>query len=106
MAKKKTGKQKLDLRSLLAADIQQAEQELRNLLTPSKEQVIRLRYGSRDDDASNKESSEGEVLQPGITRESIRQAEARSLRDLRDPERARKARIRLAQGEELPNERP
>ena len=56
-------------------------------LTESEEKVIRLRFGLEDGKARTLEEV-GQMF--GVTRERIRQIEAKALRKLRHPSRSRK----------------
>ncbi|MBO5924651.1 MAG: RNA polymerase sigma factor RpoD, partial [Clostridia bacterium] len=60
-----------------------------NTLTPREEKVLRLRYGI-DDGRIRTLEEVGEVF--GVTRERIRQIEAKALRKLRHPNRTKKLR--------------
>src|SRR5207248_6283647 len=62
-------------------------------LSPKEEKVIRMRFGIGCD----REHTLGEIGQEfDVTRERIRQIEAKALRQLRAPERARRLRALLA----------
>jgi len=64
-------------------------------LSPKEEKVIRLRFGI----GGEREHTLGEIGQEfEVTRERIRQIEAKALRQLRSPERARRLRALLAEG--------
>ena len=58
-------------------------------LTPREEKVLRLRFGLEDGKARTLEEVGKEFM---VTRERIRQIEAKALRKLRHPSRAKKLR--------------
>ena len=58
-----------------------------NTLTPREEKVLRLRFGLEDGRARTLEEVGGVF---DVTRESIRQIEAKALRKLRHPSRSKK----------------
>ena len=58
-----------------------------NTLTPREEMVIRLRYGLDD---ARPRTLEDVGKEFGVTRERIRQIEAKALRKLRHPNRSKK----------------
>ena len=58
-----------------------------NTLTPREEMVIRLRYGLDD---AHPRTLEDVGKEFGVTRERIRQIEAKALRKLRHPNRSRR----------------
>ena len=58
-----------------------------NTLTPREEMVIRLRYGLDD---AHPRTLEDVGKEFGVTRERIRQIEAKALRKLRHPNRSKK----------------
>ena len=63
--------------------------EVLHTLTPREEQVLRLRFGQED---GRQRTLEEVVQQFNITRERIRQIEAKALRKLRHPSRSKKLR--------------
>ena len=63
--------------------------EILDTLTPREEMVIRLRYGIDDGHPRTLEEVGKEF---GVTRERIRQIEAKALRKLRHPSRSKKLR--------------
>ena len=62
-------------------------QEVLHTLTPREEKVIRLRFGLEDGQAHTLEEVGKEF---NVTRERIRQIEAKALRKLRHPSRSKK----------------
>lgn len=67
--------------------LREALEEIISSLSDREEQVLRLRFGFGDDRARTLEEVGAEF---GVTRERIRQIEAKALRKLRHPTRARK----------------
>jgi RNA polymerase primary sigma factor len=65
-------------------------------LLPKEADILRLRFGLDDDDDRTLEEI-GQIL--GVTRERIRQIEAKALRKLRHPSRAERLRTFLANPE-------
>ena len=63
-------------------------------LSPKEEKVIRLRFGIGCEDANIRSKKSARNFD--VTRERIRQIEAKALRQLRSPERARHLRALLA----------
>ena len=69
--------------------LQQRIGEVLNTLTEREQQVLRMRFGLDDGEAHTLEDV-GKVF--GVTRERIRQIEAKALRKLRHPSRGKKLR--------------
>ena len=68
-------------------------EQVLNTLTPREERVLKMRFGLED----GTERTLEEVGQAfGVTRERIRQIEAKALRKLRHPSRSRRLRAFLA----------
>jgi RNA polymerase primary sigma factor len=73
-------------------DLQEQTESVLKTLTPREEQVIKMRFGVGD----GSERTLEEVGQSfGVTRERIRQIEAKALYKLRHPSRSRKLRAFL-----------
>jgi RNA polymerase primary sigma factor len=68
-------------------------EQVLNMLTPREERVIKMRFGLEDGTAHTLEEV-GQAF--GVTRERIRQIEAKALRKLRHPSRSRQLRAFLA----------
>jgi len=68
--------------------------EVLESLTPREQQVLRLRFGL-DDGRGRTLEEVGQVF--GVTRERIRQIEAKALRKLRHPSRSKKLKDFLEQ---------
>ena len=69
--------------------MKQALNDVLETITPREEKVIRLRFGL-DDGKERTLEQVGNVF--GVTRERIRQIEAKALRKLRHPTRSKKLR--------------
>ena len=73
----------------VAARLKEMTDQVLNMLTPREERVIKMRFGLED----GTEHTLEEVGQRfGVTRERIRQIEAKALRKLKHPSRSRKLR--------------
>ena len=75
--------------SLLASDVKTKTADILGTLSPSEEKVLRLRFGIGYDREHTLQEIGREFE---VTRERIRQIEAKALQALRDPERAKKLR--------------
>ena len=75
--------------SLLASDVKKKTADILGTLSPSEEKVLRLRFGIGYDREHTLQEIGREFE---VTRERIRQIEAKALQALRDPERAKKLR--------------
>ena len=76
-------------------EMKQALNDVLETITPREEKVIRLRFGL-DDGKERTLEQVGNVF--GVTRERIRQIEAKALRKLRHPSRSKKLRSFLYGG--------
>jgi RNA polymerase primary sigma factor len=75
---------------MISVNIQEQTKSVLKTLTPREEQVIKMRFGVGD----GSERTLEEVGQSfGVTRERIRQIEAKALHKLRHPSRSRKLRV-------------
>ena len=77
------------MESLLASDVKKKTADILGTLSPSEEKVLRLRFGIGYDREHTLQEIGREFE---VTRERIRQIEAKALQALRDPERAKKLR--------------
>jgi RNA polymerase primary sigma factor len=75
--------------TLLASDVKKKTADILGTLSPSEEKVLRLRFGIGYDREHTLQEIGREFE---VTRERIRQIEAKALQALRDPERAKKLR--------------
>ena len=75
--------------TLLASDVKTKTADILGTLSPSEEKVLRLRFGIGCDREHTLQEIGREFE---VTRERIRQIEAKALQALRDPERAKKLR--------------
>ena len=71
----------------MSTDAREVSVELLRTLTPREERVIKMRFGLEDGSEHTLEEV-GQSFQ--VTRERIRQIEAKALRKLRHPSRSRK----------------
>src|SRR5256885_4725304 len=77
----------------MQAGLRDVVKDILNMLTPREERIIKMRFGLED----GTEHTLEEVGQKfGVTRERIRQIEAKALRKLRHPSRSRQLRAFLA----------
>jgi len=75
--------------AVITINLNETTQEVLNTLTPREERIIKMRFGLED----GTERTLEEVGQKfGVTRERIRQIEAKALRKLRHPSRSRRLR--------------
>jgi RNA polymerase primary sigma factor len=79
--------------AVININLKEMTEQVLNMLTPREERVIKMRFGLED----GTEHTLEEVGQAfGVTRERIRQIEAKALRKLRHPSRSRQLRAFLA----------
>src|SRR5262245_17365945 len=79
--------------AVININLKEMTEEVLNMLTPREERIIKMRFGLED----GTERTLEEVGQKfGVTRERIRQIEAKALRKLRHPSRSRQLRAFLA----------
>src|SRR5262249_15537226 len=79
--------------AVININLKEMTEQVLNTLTPREERVIKMRFGLED----GSEHTLEEVGQSfGVTRERIRQIEAKALRKLRHPRRSRRLRAFLA----------
>jgi len=75
--------------AVININLKEMTEQVLNMLTPREERVIKMRFGLED----GTEHTLEEVGQKfGVTRERIRQIEAKALRKLRHPSRSRQLR--------------
>src|SRR5262249_7072448 len=75
--------------ALINMNLKEMTEQILNTLTPREQRIIKMRFGLED----GTEHTLEEVGQNfGVTRERIRQIEARALRKLRQPSRKRRLR--------------
>ena len=80
--------------AVININLKEMTEQVLNLLTPREERVIKMRFGLED----GTEHTLEEVGQKfGVTRERIRQIEAKALRKLRHPSRSRQLRVFVAE---------
>ena len=78
--------------AVININLKEMTEQVLNMLTPREERVIKMRFGLED----GTEHTLEEVGQKfGVTRERIRQIEAKALRKLRHPSRSRQLRAFL-----------
>jgi RNA polymerase primary sigma factor len=75
--------------AVININLKEMTEEVLNTLTPREERIIKMRFGLEDGTERTLEEV-GEVF--GVTRERIRQIEAKALRKLRHPSRSRRLR--------------
>src|SRR3989475_4549308 len=81
--------------AVININLKEMTEQVLNMLTPREERIIKMRFGLED----GTEHTLEEVGQKfGVTRERIRQIEAKALRKLRHPSRSRQLRAFLADG--------
>ena len=79
--------------AVININLKEMTEQVLNMLTPREERVIKMRFGLEDGTQHTLE----EVGQKfGVTRERIRQIEAKALRKLRHPSRSRQLRAFLS----------
>jgi RNA polymerase primary sigma factor len=79
--------------AVININLKEMTEQVLNMLTPREERVLKMRFGLED----GTEHTLEEVGQKfGVTRERIRQIEAKALRKLRHPSRSRQLRAFLA----------
>jgi RNA polymerase primary sigma factor len=79
--------------AVININLKEMTEQVLNMLTPREERIIKMRFGLED----GTEHTLEEVGQKfGVTRERIRQIEAKALRKLRNPSRSRQLRPFLA----------
>jgi RNA polymerase primary sigma factor len=79
--------------AVININLKEMTEQILNMLTPREERIIKMRFGLED----GTEHTLEEVGQTfGVTRERIRQIEAKALRKLRHPSRSRQLRAFLA----------
>jgi len=79
--------------AVININLKEMTEQVLNMLTPREERVIKMRFGLED----GTEHTLEEVGQKfGVTRERIRQIEAKALRKLRHPSRSRQLRVFVA----------
>jgi RNA polymerase primary sigma factor len=79
--------------AVININLKEMTEQVLNMLTPREERIIKMRFGLED----GTEHTLEEVGQKfGVTRERIRQIEAKALRKLRHPSRSRQLRAFLA----------
>ena len=79
--------------AVININLKEMTEQVLNMLTPREERIIKMRFGLED----GTEHTLEEVGQKfGVTRERIRQIEAKALRKLRHPSRSRRLRAFLA----------
>jgi RNA polymerase primary sigma factor len=79
--------------AVININLKEMTEQVLNMLTPREERIIKMRFGLED----GTEHTLEEVGQRfGVTRERIRQIEAKALRKLRHPSRSRRLRAFLA----------
>jgi RNA polymerase primary sigma factor len=75
--------------AVININLKEMTEQVLNMLTPREERIIKMRFGLED----GTEHTLEEVGQKfGVTRERIRQIEAKALRKLRHPSRSRQLR--------------
>jgi RNA polymerase primary sigma factor len=82
--------------SIIRVDLREQTAEVLRTLSPREEKIVRLRFGLEDGTERTLEEV-GQAFQ--VTRERIRQIEAKALRKLRHPSRARKLRAFVERNE-------
>jgi RNA polymerase primary sigma factor len=82
--------------SIIRVDLREQTAEVLRTLSPREEKIVRLRFGLEDGTERTLEEV-GQTFQ--VTRERIRQIEAKALRKLRHPSRARKLRAFVERNE-------
>lgn len=75
---------------LFNTNLENAFESLFETLTPREVEVLKLRYGMSETGSEKTLNEVGEIL--GVTRERIRQIEAKALKKLRHPSRSKKLR--------------
>ena len=79
--------------AVININLKEVTEQVLNMLTPREERIIKMRFGLED----GTEHTLEEVGQAfGVTRERIRQIEAKALRKLRQPSRSRRLRAFVA----------
>ena len=79
--------------AVININLKEMTEQVLNMLSPREERIIKMRFGLED----GTEHTLEEVGQRfGVTRERIRQIEAKALRKLRHPSRSRRLRAFLA----------
>ena len=79
--------------AVISVNLKEYTSQVLRTLTPREERVIKMRFGLEDGSEHTLEEV-GQSFQ--VTRERIRQIEAKALRQLRAPERARRLRALMA----------
>jgi hypothetical protein len=78
--------------AVININLKEMTEQVLNMLTPGEERVIKMRFGLEDGTERTLEEV-GRAF--GVTRERIRQIEAKALRKLRHPSRSRRLRAFL-----------
>ena len=79
--------------AVININLKEMTEQVLNMLTPREERIIKMRFGLEDGTERTLEEVGREF---GVTRERIRQIEAKALRKLRHPSRSRQLRAFLA----------